>query len=83
MDRLLELYQIQHVFLRVSGTTHQSMRRIIGRKNSGIMVEGTNDSEVKDDEEQEFIDFYGQLKQIIKLQYNSTLGVNPVLFRCD
>ena len=45
------------------------------RKNSGIMFEGTNDSEVKDEEE-EFIDIYGQLKQIIKLQYNSTQGVN-------
>ena len=67
MDQLLELYHIQHVFLRVSGTTHQTMRRIIRRKNSGIMVEGTNDSEVKDDEEQEFIDFYGQLREVIKL----------------
>ena len=54
-------------------------------QNSGVMVEGTNDSEVNDDGEEEIIDFYGQLKEIIKLQYNSTHGVNRsvVLFRCD
>ena len=54
-------------------------------QNSGVMVEGTNDSEVNGDGEEEIIDFYGQLKEIIKLQYNSTHGVNRsvVLFRCD
>lgn len=54
-------------------------------QNSGVMVEGTNDSEVNDDGEEEIIDFYGQLKEIIKLQYNSTQGVNRsvVLLRCD
>lgn len=46
-------------------------------QNSGILTEG--------DHEKEIIDFYGQLKSIVKLQYNSSGGFHRsvVLFRCD
>lgn len=46
-------------------------------QNSGIMTEGTHNGEL--------IEFYGALKEILELQYNSNLQVNRsvVLFRCD
>ena len=46
-------------------------------QNSGIVAEGDHDGEE--------MDFYGQLKSIIRLQYNSSRGVHRsvVLFRCD
>ncbi|XP_071683555.1 uncharacterized protein [Lolium perenne] len=46
-------------------------------QNSGIVSEGDHDGNN--------IDFFGQLKSIIRLQYNSSGGVHRsvVLFRCD
>ncbi|XP_071680378.1 uncharacterized protein [Lolium perenne] len=46
-------------------------------QNSGIVSEGDHDGNS--------IDFFGQLKSIIRLQYNSSGGVHRsvVLFRCD
>jgi hypothetical protein len=46
-------------------------------QNSGILSEGEHDGQLTN--------FYGQLKSIIKLQYNSSGGVDRsvVLFRCD
>ncbi|XP_073353738.1 uncharacterized protein [Aegilops tauschii subsp. strangulata] len=46
-------------------------------QNSGIVTEGSHDREI--------IDFYGQLRSILELQYNSSGGIHRsvVLFRCD
>lgn len=46
-------------------------------QNSGAMTEGSHDGNN--------IDFYGVLKEVIELQYNSNLEVRRtvVLFRCD
>ena len=46
-------------------------------QNSGVMTEGSHDGND--------IDFYGVLKEVIELQYNSNLQVRRtvVLFRCD
>jgi hypothetical protein len=63
----------------VDGVRYHTVDREKNRKtqNSGIVTEGEHDNE--------YIDFYGQLKSIIKLQYNSSEGVHRsvVLFRCD
>nr|XP_051202656.1 uncharacterized protein LOC127316300 [Lolium perenne] len=63
----------------VDGIRYHTVDREKNRKtqNSGIVSEGKHDNE--------YIDFYGQLKGIIKLQYNSSEGVHRsvVLFRCD
>ena len=63
----------------VDGVRYHTVDREKNRKtqNSGIVSEGDHDDNV--------IDFYGQLKSIIKLQYNSGGGVHRsvVLFRCD
>jgi hypothetical protein len=46
-------------------------------QNSGILTEGEHGKDI--------IDFYGQLRSIVKLQYNSSGGVHRsvILFRCD
>jgi len=63
----------------VDGVRYHTVDREKNRKtqNSGVVTEGEHKGEV--------IDFYGQLKSIIKLQYNSTLGIHRsvLLFRCD
>lgn len=63
----------------VGGVRYHTVDREKNRKtqNSGILTEGTHDG---DD-----IEFYGQLRRIISLQYNSSGGVDRsvVLFSCD
>ena len=63
----------------VDGVRYHTVDREKNRKtqNSGILTEGTHDG---DD-----IEFYGQLRSIIRLQYNSSGGVHRsvVLFSCD
>ena len=63
----------------VDGVRYHTVDRERNRKtqNSGIVSEGEH--------ENEFIDFYGQLRNIIELRYNSSGGVDRsvVLFRCD
>ena len=46
-------------------------------QNSGVMTEGSHNDQD--------IDFYGVLKEVIELQYNSNLQAprTMVLFRCD
>ena len=53
----------------VSATTLLTGKNI-GHKNSGVMAEGTHDGES--------IEFYGCLKQIIELQYNSSEWITPL-----
>ena len=63
----------------VDGVRYHTVEREKNRntQNSGILTEGGH--------EERIIDFYGQLKSIIKLQYNSSGGVHRsvILFRCD
>jgi hypothetical protein len=63
----------------VDGVRYHTVDREKNRKtqNSGIVSEGEH--------EKEYIDFYGQLRDIIHLQYNSSGGIHRsvVLFRCD
>lgn len=63
----------------VDGVRYHTMDREENRRsqNSGVTVEGTHNDE--------YIDYYGRLKQIIQLQYNSDLmnKRSVVLFRCD
>lgn len=63
----------------VDGVRYHTVDREKDRKsqNSGIFTEGEHEGAD--------IDFYGQLKSIIKLQYNTIRGVrrSVVLFRCD
>jgi hypothetical protein len=63
----------------VDGVRYHTVDREKNRKtqNSGIVSEGDHDGEE--------MDYYGQLKSIIKLQYNSSSGVHRsvVLFKCD
>ena len=74
-DKRVRLYSAY----TVDGVRYHTVDREKNRKtqNSGVVTEGEHKGEV--------IDFYGQLKSIIKLQYNSTLGIHRsvVLFRCD
>jgi len=46
-------------------------------RNSGIITKGSHDREI--------IEFYGQLRSIVELRYNSSGGIHcsVVLFRCD
>jgi hypothetical protein len=73
-DRRVRLYSA----CIADGVRYHTVDREKNRKtqNSGIVSEGDHDGEE--------IDFYGQLTSIIKLQYNSSLGVHRsvVLFRC-
>ncbi|WVZ98199.1 hypothetical protein U9M48_043668 [Paspalum notatum var. saurae] len=63
----------------VGGVRFHTVEREKNRitQNSGVMTEGTHNGE--------YIDFYGCLKDIIQLQYNSDSIVERtvVLFRCD
>lgn len=63
----------------VNGVRYSTMDRekYLQTQNSGVMTEGTHDGEN--------IDFYGVLKEIIELQYNSNFEArrSVVLFRCD
>lgn len=63
----------------VDGVRYHTLDREEYRKtqNSGVMVEGTHNGQ--------YIDFYGRLKEIIEMTYNSDSRVKRtvVLFRCD
>jgi hypothetical protein len=63
----------------VNGVRFHTAEREKNRRtqNSGIMVEGTHDNQD--------VDFYGSLKEIIELRYNSDSDGHRtvVLFRCD
>jgi len=63
----------------VNGVRYHTLDRERSRKtqNSGVMVEGSHNGED--------IDFYGQLKEIIQLQYNSDSNSQRtvVLFQCN
>ncbi len=63
----------------VNGVRFHTVDREKNRRtqNSGIMVEGTHDNQE--------IDFYGSLKEIIEIRYNadSSGDRTVVLFRCD
>ena len=63
----------------VDGVRYHTMDRESSRRtqNSGVMVEGSHNGED--------IDFYGQLKEVIELQYNSDTNSQRtvVLFKCD
>ena len=63
----------------VDGVRYHTIDREHNRKtqNSGILTEGDHDGEP--------FDFYGQLRSVIELQYNSSGGVDRsvVLFSCD
>ena len=60
--------------VRYHTVDHEEKRKT---QNSGIVTEGSHDGEI--------IDFYGQLRSIVELQYNSSGGIHRsvVLFRCD
>jgi hypothetical protein len=51
--------------------------RFLLTQNSGVMTDGSHDGND--------IDFYGVLKEVIELEYNSNFQVRRtvVLFRCD
>ena len=63
----------------VDGVRYHTVDRESSRRtqNSGVMVEGSHNGED--------IDFYGQLKEVIELQYNSDTNSQRtvVLFKCD
>lgn len=63
----------------VDGVQYHTVDRESSRRtqNSGVMVEGSHN--------EEDIDFYGQLKEVIQLQYNSDANSQRtvVLFKCD
>lgn len=63
----------------VNGVRYHTVDRESSRRtqNSGVMVEGSHNGED--------IDFYGQLKEVIQLQYNSDSNSQRtvVLFKCD
>ena len=61
--------------IRFSNVARDSNKRT---RNSGVMTEGEHDRKV--------IDFYGTLKEIIQLDYNSndnSDGRSVILFKCD
>ena len=60
----------------VNGVRFNTVDREKNKKtqNSGVMVQGTHNNEVTD--------FYGTLKEIIQLEYNSD-DRSVVLFKCD
>ena len=74
-DRRVRLYSA----CIVDGVRYHTIDREKNRntQNSGIVTEGDHNGEA--------IDFYGQLRSVIKLQYNSSGGIDRsvVLFRCD
>ncbi|XP_015690674.1 uncharacterized protein LOC107303903 [Oryza brachyantha] len=63
----------------VDGVRYHTVDRERNKRtqNSGVMVEGSHNGED--------IDFYGQLKEVIQLQYNSDVDCQRtvVLFKCD
>ena len=63
----------------VHGVRYHTVDRERNRRtqNSGVMVEGSHN--------REDIDFYGQLKEVLQLQYNSDASNQRtvVLFKCD
>ena len=63
----------------VHGVRYHTVDRERNRRtqNSGVMVEGSHNGED--------IDFYGQLKEVLQLQYNSDASNQRtvVLFKCD
>ena len=63
----------------VDGVRYHTVDRESSRRtqNSGVMVEGSHNGED--------IDFYGQLKEVIELQYNSDTNSQRtvMLFKCD
>ena len=63
----------------VDGVRYHTVERESSRRtqNSGVMVEGSHN--------REDIDFYGQLKEVLQLQYNSDASNQRtvVLFKCD
>ncbi|KAK1610453.1 hypothetical protein QYE76_045348 [Lolium multiflorum] len=77
MEPLME--ELQELWKGVKSVRYHTVDREKNRKtqNSGIVSEGDHDGNS--------IDFFGQLKSIIRLQYNSSGGVHRsvVLFRCD
>ncbi|KAK1631988.1 hypothetical protein QYE76_006303 [Lolium multiflorum] len=77
MEPLME--ELQELWKGVKSVRYHTVDREKNRKtqNSGIVSEGDHDGNN--------IDFFGQLKSIIRLQYNSSGGVHRsvVLFRCD
>ncbi|XP_066379444.1 uncharacterized protein [Miscanthus floridulus] len=64
---------------KVNGVRYSTVDRenFLLTQNSGVMTEGSHDGNN--------IDFYGVLKEVIELQYNSNLQVRRtvVLFQCD
>ena len=60
--------------VRYHTVDHEEKRKT---QNSGTVTEGSHDGEI--------IDFYGQLRSIVELQYNSSGGIHRsvVLFCCD
>ena len=63
----------------VDGVRYHTVERESSRRtqNSGVMVEGSHNKED--------IDFYGQLKEVLQLQYNSDASSQRtvVLFKCE
>ena len=63
----------------VNGVRYSTVAREqhLKTQNSGVMAKGTHRGEK--------IEFYGVLKEVIELQYNSSLQIHlsVVLFRCD
>ena len=64
----------------VNGIRYSTVDRDSNKRtqNSGVMAEGEHGSKV--------IDFYGTLKEIIQLDYNSNYnldGRSVILFKCD
>ena len=74
---ICEFEYFQDVLLMVFDTTLLTAKKNRRTQNSGVMAEGSHD--------EDYINFYGQLKEIIELQYNSDLSNcrTVVLFRCD
>ena len=60
----------------VNGVRFNTVDRDMNKKtqNSGVMTQGTHNNEV--------MDFYGTLKEIIQLDYNGD-DMSVVLFKCD
>jgi len=63
----------------VNGIRYSTLDRekFLQTQNSGVMTEGTHEDVT--------IDYYGVLREVIQLQYNSNVDVHRsvVLFRCD
>ena len=63
----------------INGIRYSTLDRekFLQTQNSGVMTEGTREGAI--------IDFYGVLREVIELEYNSNLESRRtvVLFRCD